>query len=1471
MLNFLKMKNYRFTLLAFLSLLIFPFLGWAQPDLGSSSGFALFTASGAFNALGASTVVVGDVGTNVGAFSAFPPGTLVGQRHVADAAAASAATAVGSAYSQLAATNCGTGGVLTGTMGNGQILTPNVYCHGAATTLNGVLILDGGGNPDALFIIKINGALATDVGSSISLINGADVCNVYWRINGMVTLGGNSSFTGTIVAGGAISMLGGASLNGRALTTAGAINIQNNTVNIPTPAPAVITAGSTTALCAGEEVILSGNNGGEWSTGATSSSITVSVAGDYFVTTSSGCGDVTSNHILVTVSPAPIASTITAGGAISICAGEGVTLSGNNGGIWSNGATTASINVTAAGDYFVTNTNTCGSVISNHIVVTINPLPTVSVIAAQGPISFCAGGSVILSGNNGGTWNTGATTASITVTTAGDYFVTTVNSCGTVVSNHIIVTITPVLTAAVISPSGPVSFCEGSSVTLSGNNGGIWSNGATTPSIVVSASGDYSVTSTNACGSVTSNHIIVTISPQPVVSIVAASGPISFCAGSSVILSGNNGGVWSTGATTASITVTTAGDYFITTTNSCGSVTSNHILVTLNSPLMASVITAGGITSFCTGMSVVLSGNTNGGIWSNGSTASSITVVSSGDYFVVNTNACGSVNSNHILVQVSAPTVPSVITANDAVNFCLGDSVTLSGNINGTWSNGSTAASIVVKTSGDYFVTNVDSCGEVSSNHIVVQVDLPPVVSVLTASDTTAFCEPGSVTISGNVGGVWNTGATSPSITVTTSGDYFVTTANACANLVSNHIIVTVHPLPVPSVIISNRTENTICVGDSITLSGNVGGIWNNGATTSTITVKSGGTYYVTNSNFCDTLTSNSIEVIVDSLPSSSVIVATGPTVFCVGDSVTLSGNVDGIWNTGATTSSITVKTSGDYFVTQLQSCDSGISNHILVQVKLNTNPINRIIDISTICEGDSITITGNNGGVWNTGATGSTIVVKNSGIYFVVNENYCDSIGLNKVTELTVVLRPEPLTVLQDTICVGDEVILGNTFSAGHTYVWTVNNTVISTLANPKVHPTKTTTYVLTETNVAGLCEASNSVKITVGPLPSCAIKGNNLICEGKSTQLCAPVGDYTYLWSTGETTRCITVDSIGNYLVEVTNSFGCSSRCSRNVLRGEGPCDIVGTELIYAGQSTEFCAPKGYASYVWSTGETTRCITVKTTGTYGLTVTNAMGCVSLCSKLLTVAPAPYCDIIGDTLICVDSYATLCAVAVPGNTYYWNNGLTTQCIEINCAGKYSVQVTNRKATNICVINVRTAAALPKPLTSCIISGNLNPAQGQTTTLCAPSGYLNYLWSNGAVTSCITINTGGTYALKVSNGGGCSHNCQVKVSYPSSAFNTLESRNTELPTVKNFSITAYPNPFSNRAHFEFSTDQAGSQVKVEVTGLAGNKILTLFEGKAEKGQTYRVSMDGSSMAEGIYLYRIINGNQSITKKIVLIR
>ena len=298
------MKDKLLLILISVIIIIFPKVNFGQaPDLGSASGFALFTAAGAFDNVGV-TNITGNIGTNVGAVTGFPPGTIVGQFHVVDPVSIQAATDVETAYSYLS----GLGGIVLGvSIVNGQILTPGVYNTGAASTLNGDLIIDGQGNSDALFIIRIGGAFATGISSNVILINSASLCNVYWQIGGQFDLGDSSVFRGTIIADGAINFSEGSSLIGRGLSRGGAISLHNNIVTIGIqPTASIISASGTTTISTGDSVILSGNNGGIWGNAEATPSIIVKTSGDYFVTNKTCCDSVTSNHIIVTVSALPI-------------------------------------------------------------------------------------------------------------------------------------------------------------------------------------------------------------------------------------------------------------------------------------------------------------------------------------------------------------------------------------------------------------------------------------------------------------------------------------------------------------------------------------------------------------------------------------------------------------------------------------------------------------------------------------------------------------------------------------------------------------------------------------------------------------------------------------------------------------------------------------------------------------------------------------------------------------------------------------------------------------------------------------------------------------------------------------------------------------------------------------------------------------------------------------------------------------
>ena len=224
--------------------------------------------------------------------------------------------------------------------------------------------------------------------------------------------------------------------------------------------------------------------------------------------------------------------TITPDGPTTFCNGGSVTLTAANATnyLWSTGATSQSITVTTTGSYSVTVTNANGcSASSTPTVVTLIPLPTPT-IEPGGPISFCNGGSATLSAATAASylWNTGATSQSITVTTAGSYSVTVTNADGcSASSTPTVVTVYP-LPSPKITPSGPTTFCKGGLVALTAAPAAsyLWNTGATSQSITVTTAGAYSVTVTNSDGCSKSNTTIIPVNPLPDIPVV---NNIAFC------------------------------------------------------------------------------------------------------------------------------------------------------------------------------------------------------------------------------------------------------------------------------------------------------------------------------------------------------------------------------------------------------------------------------------------------------------------------------------------------------------------------------------------------------------------------------------------------------------------------------------------------------------------------------------------------------------------------------------------------------------------------------------------------------------------------------------------------------------------------------------------------------------------------------------------------------------------------------
>jgi len=200
----------------------------AQPiDLGTAANFALLGGSEVTNT--GSSVIYGSVGSSpTPSVTGFPPGVVNdGTLYLAaNSATAQAQSDLTTAYGQAAGepVTATLTGIDLDTYNSLNPLAPGVYFFSSSAELSGNLTLNGEGNPNSQWIFQIGSTLGTASSSTVSFINDASKCNVFWDVGSTATIGSGSDFAGTIMAVTSISLNGG-TLEGRALAENGAVTI----------------------------------------------------------------------------------------------------------------------------------------------------------------------------------------------------------------------------------------------------------------------------------------------------------------------------------------------------------------------------------------------------------------------------------------------------------------------------------------------------------------------------------------------------------------------------------------------------------------------------------------------------------------------------------------------------------------------------------------------------------------------------------------------------------------------------------------------------------------------------------------------------------------------------------------------------------------------------------------------------------------------------------------------------------------------------------------------------------------------------------------------------------------------------------------------------------------------------------------------------------------------------------------------
>lgn len=198
--------------------------------LGTAEPFAVLAGSTVTNT--GPSVITGNLGVSpASAVTGFPPGVVRGETHASDAVARQAKSDLVTAFNNAAGQP--TTGDVTGQDLGGMTLIPGVYENSSAMPLTGTVTLDAQGDPDAVFIFKAGSTLVTASDSTVSLVNGASPCNVFWQVGSSATLGTDSEFAGTVMALTSVSVQTATTVEGRILARNGAVTLDTNVITAP--------------------------------------------------------------------------------------------------------------------------------------------------------------------------------------------------------------------------------------------------------------------------------------------------------------------------------------------------------------------------------------------------------------------------------------------------------------------------------------------------------------------------------------------------------------------------------------------------------------------------------------------------------------------------------------------------------------------------------------------------------------------------------------------------------------------------------------------------------------------------------------------------------------------------------------------------------------------------------------------------------------------------------------------------------------------------------------------------------------------------------------------------------------------------------------------------------------------------------------------------------------------------------------
>ena len=1079
-----------------------------------------------------------------------------------------------------------------------------------------------------------------------------------------------------------------------------------------------------------------------------------------------GC-DGNSYAVAVTVNPLPTITAIPSSAAICSGATATLTAGGASTYTWTAGPISATYPVSTAGVFTVTGTNSNGCVNTRTVNLTVNALPVVT--AVPNATAICAGATATLTagGATTYTWTAGPTSATYPVSTAGIYTVTgtDINNC--VNTRTVSLTVNPLPTITAVPSS--TAICAGATATLTagGATTYTWTAGPTSATYPVSTTGIYTVTGTNSNGCINTRTVGLTVNPLPTIIAVPSSAAICTGATATLTAGGASTYTWTSGPTSATYPVSTAGVYTVSGTNSNGCVNTRTVSLIVN-PNPSLTTTAGGLLNVsCLGsatgsLSTTASGTSGYSyVWSPSvSSTNSATGLNAGVYTttVTDVNGCKAVLSN----TLSAPSSSLATAVATSTTGCGLANGTATVTPSGGWSSGynylwqssaSTSSTVSGYSAGTYTVSVTDANGCKSINTFIITNPNTPTITI--TSSNLAICSGATATLT--AGGAstytWTAGPTSATYPVSTAGVYTVTGTDAFNCINTKTVSLTVNPLPTITVVPSTTA---ICSGATATLT--AGGAttytWTSGPVSATYPVNTAGVYTVTGTNSNGCVNTRTVSLTVNPLPT--ITAASSSAAICSGSTATLTagGASTYTWTSGPVSATYPVNTAGVYTVTGTNS--NGCVNTRTVGLTVNPNPsltttAGGLLNVSCLGSATgslSTTASGTSGYsyVWSPSVSTSNVATGlNAGVYTttVTDVNGCKAVLSNTISAPSASLATAVATRTTGCgIANGSATVTpSGGWSSSYTYTWSsgssTSNTATGLLAGA---------YTATVTDANG-CKAIQVVNIVNPTTPTLTVSASSsAICSGNSSVITPSLSTSVLSYSVNGVASAgpsFTVNPIATsiYNINATDVSNCvSNLASLTITVNATPT------LAIALSSTSICVgtsatltPSGASTYTLvNTGAaitTNTVVNPTATTVYTVSGTSVAGCLGAQQTInLAVNALPNLTLsTSSNTICAGNNATLTANGA--DTYSWTSGPSDANYIVNptTTTVYEVIGTNTVTTcnsaisqiTITVNSVPTVTANASPSTVCS-NGSINlTALGATT----------YTWSGTGITS----------------------------------------------------------------------------------------------------------------------------------------